>query len=357
MKTFQILPCIQHTNCKGVTHIVESVVSYTALLKDCFIVLMGNVEIVSKYSMYLGGFVGMAASASETRQCYYNTDADQTVAGKPAEEKHFAGKYVNAAVDEPEQAKTAEEIGSEAFCTLLNGNRLSISKTLAEIGEELGADENGSSQYQSIYYRGDGSDLLEWVVLEDHAGFARPKQPPVNPFEDVKEGKYYYDAVLWAVNAKPQITAGTSDTTFSPNEDCTRSQVVTFLWRAAGAPEPTLEACPFTDLDEGAFYYKAVLWAVETGITAGTSETTFSPRNSCTRAEIVTFLYRCAGAPKPEGASCPFTDVKQGSFYYKAVLWAVENGVTAGTTPSTFTPTKNCTRAEAVTFLYRLANK
>lgn len=255
---------------------------------------MGNVEIVSKYSMYLGSFVGMAASASETRQCYYNTDADQTVAGKPAEEKHFAGKYVNAAVDEPEQAKTAEEIGSEAFCTLLNGNRLSISQTLAEIGEELGADENGSSQYQSIYYRGDGSDLLEWVVLEDHAGFARPKQPPVNPFEDVKEGKYYYDAVLWAV---------------------------------------------------------------EKGITAGTSETTFSPKKSCTRAEIVTFLYCYAGAPKPEGAACPFTDVKKGSFYYKAVLWAFENGVTAGTTPSTFTPKKNCTRAEAVTFLYRLANK
>ena len=318
---------------------------------------MGNVEIVSKYSMYLGGFVGMAASASETRQCYYNTDTDQTVAGKPAEEKHFAGMYVNAAVDEPEQAKTAEEIGSEAFCTLLNGNRLSISKTLAEIGEELGADENGSSQYQSIYYRGDGSDLLEWVVLEDHAGFARPKQPPVNPFEDVKEGKYYYDAVLWAVNAKPQITKGTSDTTFSPNENCTRSQVVSFLWRAAGAPEPTLEACPFTDLDEGAFYYKAVLWAVEKGITAGTFETTFSPKKSCTRAVIVTFLYRYAGAPKTEGASCPFTDVKKGSFYYKAVLWAVENGVTAGTTPSTFTPKKNCTRAEAVTFLYRLAKK
>ena len=255
---------------------------------------MGNVEIASKYSMYLGGFVGMAASASETRQCYYNTDADQTVAGKPAEEKHFAGKYVNAAVDEPEQAKTAEEIGSEAFCTLLNGNRLSISQTLAEIGEELGADENGSSQYQSIYYRGDGSDLLEWVVLEDHAGFAWPKQPPVNPFEDVKEGKYYYDAVLWAV---------------------------------------------------------------EKGITAGTSETTFSPKKSCTRAEIVTFLYRFAGAPNPEGTACPFTDVKKGSFYYKAVLWAFENGVTAGTTPSTFTPKKNCTRAEAVTFLYRLANK
>ena len=318
---------------------------------------MGNVEIVSKYSMYLGGFVGMAASASETRQCYYNTDADQTVAGKPAEEKHFAGKYVNAAVDEPEQAKTAEEIGSEAFCELLNDNRLGIAGTLEEIGNELGADENGSSKYQSIYYRGDGSDLTEWVVLEDHAGFALPEQTPVNPFVDVQEGQYFYDAVLWAVNAKPQITTGTGKTTFSPNAACTRGQIVTFLWRAAGTPEPTLKVCPFKDVDEGAYYYKAVLWAVETGITTGTGKTAFRPNKTCTRAEAVTFLYRYAGSPGVQTGSCAFTDVTEGAYYYKAVLWAVETGITAGTTPSTFTPTKNCTRAEAVTFLYRLAKK
>ena len=174
-----------------------------------------------------------------------------------------------------------------------------------------------------------------------------------NPFVDVAEGTFYYDAVLWAVNHSPQITNGTDETHFSPGATCTRGQVVTFLWRAAGCPEPTSGSNPFTDVKEGAFYYKAVLWAVEKGITKGTSATTFSPNQGCTRGQVVTFLHRSAGTPAPGSKEHPFTDVSSGAFYYEAVLWAVEKGITKGTSPTTFSPNATCTRGQIVTFLYR----
>ena len=178
----------------------------------------------------------------------------------------------------------------------------------------------------------------------------------VNPFTDVAEDAFYSDPVLWAYTHDPQITAGTSDTTFSPNDAATRGQVVTFLWRAAGNPEPTGTNNPFTDVKEGTYYTKAVLWAVENNITKGTSDTTFSPNKTCTRGEFVTFLYRFAGSPAVADGSPvqnPFTDVKDGAFYYTPVLWAVEQQVTAGTSATTFSPNKKCTRSEIVTFLYR----
>lgn len=178
----------------------------------------------------------------------------------------------------------------------------------------------------------------------------RPK-PTVNPFVDVREGEYYYDAVLWAV--ENGITAGTSATTFSPTVGCTRAQVVTFLWRTAGEPAPTTSNTPFTDVAKGTYYYSAVLWAVEKGITAGTSATTFSPDDTCTRAQIVTFLWRYKGQPEPIAANNPFNDVYKSAYYAKAVLWAAENGVTSGTSASTFSPDDTCTRAQVVTFLYR----
>ena len=134
-----------------------------------------------------------------------------------------------------------------------------------------------------------------------------------NPFTDVKEKDYYYEPVLWAV--ANSITTGTSKTTFSPDNPCTRAQVVTFLWRAAGSPEPTQTNNPFTDVPAGQYYYKAVLWAVEEGITAGTSKTTFSPDESCTRAQVVTFLWRAAGEPAPQKNDNPFNDVPQGQYY------------------------------------------
>ena len=170
-------------------------------------------------------------------------------------------------------------------------------------------------------------------------------------FVDVPRGSYFYDPVYWAV-AKG-ITAGTDETHFSPKLTCTRAQIVTFLWRAAGSPEPAATECKFTDVKKKAYYYKAVLWAVENGITGGTSDTTFSPNAACSRGQIVMFLWRSAGSPEPAATECKFTDVKKKAYYYKAVLWATENNVTAGTGETTFSPMAPCTRAQSVTFLYR----
>ena len=177
--------------------------------------------------------------------------------------------------------------------------------------------------------------------------------PEGNPFLDVKEGKYYYVPVLWAFTRDPKITGGTDDTHFSPNMNCSRGQVVTFLWRSQGSPEPSGSENPFKDVKEGKFYYKAVLWAVENGITTGKTPTTFEPGGDCSRAEFVTFLWRTVGKPEPELAGTEFTDVKEGKFYYKPMLWAVENGITTGTSPTTFSPNDICPRGQVVTFLYR----
>ncbi|MBQ2468350.1 MAG: S-layer homology domain-containing protein, partial [Clostridia bacterium] len=166
---------------------------------------------------------------------------------------------------------------------------------------------------------------------------------------------YYAAPVAWAV--EKNITTGTSSTTFSPEEGCTRGQVVTFLWRAAGQPEPTVTSNPFKDVKNGDYFYKAVMWAVEKGVTTGTSTSTFSPEDVCTRGQIVTFMWRANGKPAPSGSSNPFRDVKSGDYFYEAVLWAVENKVTTGTSATTFSPDDTCTRGQVVTFLYRNANR
>ena len=175
--------------------------------------------------------------------------------------------------------------------------------------------------------------------------------PQTGVFVDVATGSYYEDAVDWAV--ENGITKGTDDTHFSPDGICTRAQAVTFLWRAAGQPDPVSSENPFSDVREGAYYYNAVLWAVEKGITNGTSGTTFSPDDTCTRAQIVTFLWRYEGEPAPTSIDNPFTDVKTSAYFGNAVLWAVENGITNGTSNTTFSPDDTCTRAQVVTFLYR----
>ena len=183
------------------------------------------------------------------------------------------------------------------------------------------------------------------------------KNPAYNPpvpqisFTDVKPGAFYAEAVGWAL--ANGITKGTSDTTFSPGKGCTRAEVVTFLWRAAGEPEPAAANNPFGDVGAKSYYYKAVQWAVENNVTTGTSSTTFSPSATCTRAQIVTFLWRYNGAPKPESDRNPFTDVKKSAYFGKAVLWAVENGITEGTSKTKFSPSSVCTRGQVVTFLYR----
>ena len=176
----------------------------------------------------------------------------------------------------------------------------------------------------------------------------------LNFFVDVKSGDYYYDAVLWA--AKNGITSGTDAVHFSPEQPCTRAQIVTFLWRAAGSPEPKGAASGMSDVASGSYYEKAVAWAIENGITTGTTTSTFSPDATCTRAQSVTFLYRALKGTAPTTVN-GFTDVAADAFYADAVAWAVESGVTNGTTDSTFSPNNDCTRAQIVTFLYRAYNK
>ena len=176
-------------------------------------------------------------------------------------------------------------------------------------------------------------------------------------FIDVKTTDYFYNSVKWAVGKN--ITNGTSSTTFSPYKSCTRAEIVTFLWRAAGSPEPTITRNPFRDVNAvtHSSYYKAILWASQKGITSGTSATAFSPDQVCTRAQIVTFLYRYAGQPSGYYSN-PFKDVGATSeaSYYNAILWAVGKGITNGSTTTTFSPYASCNRAEAVTFLYRYTN-
>lgn len=170
-------------------------------------------------------------------------------------------------------------------------------------------------------------------------------------FADVSETAWFADAVNWA--ASNGITSGIGSGLFAPDGQCTRGQVVTFLWRAAGCPEPVSTTNPFTDVSTDSYYYKAVLWAVEQGITQGTSATTFSPEGPCTRSQAVTFLWRFRGSPAMEGVNCPFNDVTEGQWYFSAVSWALGEAITQGTTATTFSPDGTCTRGQIVTFLYR----
>ena len=239
-------------------------------------------------------------------------------------------------------------------------------------GEALGHShdmENWKTDKTSHWHQcacGDKIDVAEHVYGDDKycdiCGYKKPaKKPttvepeqPIEPevpaFEDVAEDAYYADAVQWAV--ENEVTNGMTETTFAPDAICTRAQAVTFLWRAAGAPAPESDEMPFTDVAEGAYYYDAVLWAIEQGITNGTSETTFSPDMTVTRAHVVTFLWRMEGAEEASSEN-PFVDVEEGTYYYDAVLWAVENEITNGMSEDTFVPANGCTRGQIVTFIYR----
>lgn len=187
-----------------------------------------------------------------------------------------------------------------------------------------------------------GSITLEFTIQE--------KTEVENPFVDVSETEYYYDPVLWAY--ENGIANGMDDNHFQPGKTCTRAQAVTFLWRAMGEPEPESTSNPFTDIKSSEYYYTAVLWAYQNGIVNGITETTFCPDTVVTRAQVVTFLWRAEKQPDATIEN-PFTDVKSSEYYYDAVLWAYENGITSGATETLFKPTASCTRAQVVTFLYR----
>lgn len=172
-----------------------------------------------------------------------------------------------------------------------------------------------------------------------------------SPFLDIDKQDYFYIPILWA--AQKGITNGTSTTEFSPGDPCTRGQIVTFLWRTFGSPEPTIEDNPFVDVLPNMYYYKAVLWAVEQGITTGTTPTKFEPDVSCTRGQVVTFLWRACGNPSVKDDGRKFSDVDRNMYYYQPVIWAVEEGITNGTGNNNFSPEECCTRGQIVTFLYR----
>ncbi len=210
------------------------------------------------------------------------------------------------------------------------------------------ADKDGDSEFETLVavYTGDHGNT---------SGTGDRTQTGTLPansirFTDVSKTDYFYDAVLWAV--ENGITTGTSRTRFSPYATCTRAQAVTFLWRSSGSPAPKNSRMPFTDVSPSAYYYDAVLWALEEGITTGTSSTTFSPDATCSRAQIVAFLWRSEKS-LAVGTANPFADVKSTAYYADAVLWAVKENITKGTTSTTFSPDADCTRAQIVTFLWR----
>ena len=210
------------------------------------------------------------------------------------------------------------------------------------------ADKDGDSEFETLVavYTGDHGNT---------SGTGDRTQTGTLPansirFTDVSKTDYFYDAVLWAV--ENGITTGTSRTRFSPYATCTRAQAVTFLWRSSGSPAPKNSRMPFTDVSPSAYYYDAVLWALEEGITTGTSSTTFRPDATCSRAQIVAFLWRSEKS-LAVGTANPFADVKSTAYYADAVLWAVKENITKGTTSTTFSPDADCTRAQIVTFLWR----
>ena len=186
-----------------------------------------------------------------------------------------------------------------------------------------------------------------------YAKWTEDSSAPTNPFVDVKESDWFYEAVMWATTQEPPVTNGVDDTHFKPTKTCSRAEVVQFLYNAAGRPAVGAVANPFKDVKESDWFYTAVMWAVKEGITAGTTPTTFAPTKTCTRAEVVQFIRNSKGKPAPTSTANPFVDVHEGDWFYESVLWAVEKNITAGTTPTTFAPTKTCTRAEVVQFLYK----
>jgi len=251
---------------------------------------------------------------------------------------------------------TIDEDGNPVFFSVIDGS-VTVKRKAVIIPEDDSDNDTirpGTPQPNSI------DDSQDYVSDRDNdsniggnAGSAEPEGKEVlsNPFRDVSPFAYYYDAVLWA--SSNGITSGTSADKFSPYNLCSRAQTVTFLWRAAGSPEPESLTNPFDDVSPNSYYYKAVLWAVDQGITKGTTATSFSPNVICSRAQVVTFLWRSNNSPSA-AAGANFSDVSSNKYYYNAVQWAVSSDVTSGTNALNFSPDDDCNRAQIATFLYRL---
>ena len=269
-------------------------------------------------------------------------------------------------------------IGEDAFYICSNLTEIAIPVGVAYIGESA---FSGCSSLTSIRFMGNapqmGNNIFTnvtatayypegnptWTedVMQNYGGDITwvpytPDTPdtPNNPFSDVPAGSWFEKPVLWAM--ENGITSGTSENSFSPNNQCLRSHVATFLWAAEGKPEPSSYSTPFTDVSSSDWFYKPVLWAVENGITSGVSPDRFGANDVCNRYQVVFFLWKAAGSPEPTSTQNPFTDVQSTDFFYKAVLWAVENGITSGVSATQFGPYNPCTRAQVVTFLYAAYN-
>ena len=283
----------------------------------------------------------------------YSDFCDVIVEARPSSSHHSSSSTtyydVNAAV--------SGEGGSVAASTkrASRGTTVTVTATAAsgyQVAQVSAVDKDGKTV--SLTDKGDGvyTFVMPASKVDVTARFAQVQKPEEkDPYGDVSKDSYYYDAVKWA--AETGVTTGVGDGLFAPEWVCTRGQIVTFLWRASGSPAPKATELPFTDVAADAYYAQAVLWAVEKGITNGTSETTFGPDQTCTRAHAVAFLYRMSGSPAAAGST--FSDVAADAYYSTAVAWAVEKGITNGTSGTTVSPDDTCTRGQLVTFLYRLA--
>ncbi len=283
----------------------------------------------------------------------YSDFCDVIVEARPSSSHHSSSSTTYYDVN----AVVSGEGGSVAAGTkrASRGTTVTVTATAAsgyQVAQVSAVDKDGKTV--SLTDKGDGvyTFVMPASKVDVTARFAQVQKPEEkDPYGDVSKDSYYYDAVKWA--AETGVTTGVGDGLFAPEWVCTRGQIVTFLWRASGSPAPKATELPFTDVAADAYYAQAVLWAVEKGITNGTSETTFGPDQTCTRAHAVAFLYRMSGSPAAAGST--FSDVAADAYYSTAVAWAVEKGITNGTSGTTFSPDDTCTRGQIVTFLYRLA--
>ena len=345
-------------------------------LMSCKLNVKGGTTPVAKYAISVTGGIANLAKAAEGSVVTLTADA-------PAANMHFARwevesgseavTFANATNSTTTFPMPAGEVKVKAVfeadeimvpiqydvSVLNDGNGkafASPAKAAADTAITLTATPNAGYHFKAwrVILGGvtitDNKFTMPAEDVEVQAVFEKDAPISKHPFLDVPAGAYYEDAVVWAVGKG--ITSGTNATTFDPNGTCTRAQAVTFLWRAAGSPVPKTKLMPFPDVPVGSYYWNAVLWAIEQGITEGTSYLTFSPNDSCTRAQIVTFLWRAKGNPAVSG-NAPFTDVLPDAYYAAAVTWAEKNGITGGIGNGLFGSNNTCTRAQIVTFLYR----
>ena len=363
---------------KEVTYDYQTKSGYTdaKYLMSCKLNVKGGTTPVAKYAISVTGGIANLAKAAEGSVVTLTADA-------PAANMHFARwevesgseavTFANATNSTTTFPMPAGEVKVKAVfeadeimvpiqydvSVLNDGNGkafASPAKAAADTAITLTATPNAGYHFKAwrVILGGvtitDNKFTMPAEDVEVQAVFEKDAPISKHPFLDVPAGAYYEDAVVWAVGKG--ITSGTNATTFDPNGTCTRAQAVTFLWRAAGSPTPKTKLMPFPDVPVGSYYWNAVLWAIEQGITEGTSYLTFSPNDSCTRAQIVTFLWRAKGNPAVSG-NAPFTDVAPDAYYAAAVTWAEKNGITGGIGNGLFGSNNTCTRAQIVTFLYR----